>query len=420
MIKFFYTITFIITVSTSFAQKDDVNIHTPEILKYTTELVVPELDIPWGMTFLPDGSMLVTEIKGKLIHFKDGVKTEIKQVPEVYARGQGGFMDVELHPDYKNNGWIYFTYSSTEGEENGGNTALMRAKIKEGTLVNKQILYKGTPNTTKPYHFGSRIVFDNDGFVYFGIGDRGEHFVNPQDITRDGGKIYRLKDDGTMPSDNPFVNEIGAKTAIYSYGHRNPQGMTKHPVTGQIWENEHGPQGGDEINIVRKGKNYGWPVICYGINYDNTILTEGQTYSISIAGHADNGYTEVFEVRIDYNNNGSFSDPGELVHSGSIAIGLMDTITGNFTVPTTAVKNSKACKPALKLIAKQKPFSTTIFCRNLAIFKKPIKSTFFKHLDEYWSPLGGFLRCVRSAATKSRMAQNKKGKCCKAKLKKAA
>ncbi|MFZ1558747.1 MAG: PQQ-dependent sugar dehydrogenase, partial [Saprospiraceae bacterium] len=138
----------------------------------------------------------------------------------------------------------------------------------------KQILYKGTPNTTKPYHFGSRIVFDNDGFVYFGIGDRGEHFVNPQDITKDGGKIYRLKDDGTIPSDNPFVNEIGAKTAIYSYGHRNPQGMTKHPVTGQIWENEHGPQGGDEINIVRKGKNYGWPVICYGINYDNTILTD--------------------------------------------------------------------------------------------------------------------------------------------------
>lgn len=274
MIRFFCSFIFIVIVKACFGQKDDTTINTPKKLNYSTELIVQELDIPWGMTFLPDGSMLITEIKGKLIHFKDGIKTEIKQVPEVYARGQGGLMDVELHPDYKNNGWIYFTYSSSDGDEKGGNTALMRAKIKDDALIEKQILYKGAPNTTKPYHFGSRIVFDNDGYVYFGIGDRGDHFVNPQDITKDGGKIYRLKDDGTIPADNPFVNEIGAKTAIYSYGHRNPQGMTKHPVTGQIWENEHGPQGGDEINIIQKGKNYGWPVICYGINYDNTILTE--------------------------------------------------------------------------------------------------------------------------------------------------
>jgi glucose/arabinose dehydrogenase len=274
MIKYAVYVAFMLFSQMSYTQKEDTTINTPDKISYKTEQVVSGLDIPWGMAFLPDGSLLITEINGKLIHFKNGKKKEIKNVPEVYARGQGGFLDVELHPDYTKNGWIYFTYSASTGQGEGGNTALMRAKLKNGALADKQVLYKGSPNTTKPYHFGSRIVFDNEGYVYFGIGDRGDHFVNPQDITKDGGKIYRLKDDGTIPADNPFVDQAGAKTAIYSYGHRNPQGMTKHPVTGDIWENEHGPQGGDEINIIRKGINYGWPVISYGINYDNTILTD--------------------------------------------------------------------------------------------------------------------------------------------------
>src|SRR5690606_23062272 len=118
-----------------------------------------------------------------------------------------------------------------------------------------------------------RIVFDNDGYLYFTIGERGDRDVNPQDITRDGGKVYRLNDDGTIPGDNPFLSEPNAKKAIYSYGHRNPQGMVLHPETGEVWTHEHGPQGGDEINIVKKGANYGWPVISYGINYDGTTLT---------------------------------------------------------------------------------------------------------------------------------------------------
>jgi glucose/arabinose dehydrogenase len=130
------------------------------------------------------------------------------------------------------------------------------------------------PNTTKGQHFGSRIVFDNDGYVYFSIGERGERDVNPQDITRDCGKIYRLHDDGSVPADNPFVNTENAKTAIYSYGHRNPQGLIKNPETGAIWDHEHGPKGGDEINIIEKGKNYGWPVISYGINYNGTSFTD--------------------------------------------------------------------------------------------------------------------------------------------------
>jgi len=238
------------------------------------ELVVPELTIPWGFVFLPDSSMLITEKEGKIIHFKDGQKLEVQDVPIVYNRGQGGLLDIALHPDYQNNSLIYITYSSSEGEGEGGHTALMRAKFANNSLTEKEVLYKATPNTTKGQHFGSRIVFDNEGYLYFTIGERGERDVNPQDITRDGGKVYRLNDDGSVPADNPFINEPNAKTAIYSYGHRNPQGMILHPETGEIWTHEHGPRGGDEINIIKKGANYGWPVITYGINYVGTSITD--------------------------------------------------------------------------------------------------------------------------------------------------
>tara|TARA_R110000868_G_scaffold57528_6_gene177572 strand:+ start:660 stop:1784 length:1125 start_codon:yes stop_codon:yes gene_type:complete len=254
--------------------ESEVKAEDPTNLSYTTELIVPDLNIPWGMAFLPDGSMLVTEKSGELIHFKDGIKTNIEGAPEVYVRGQGGFLDIEIHPDYENNGWIYMTYSSSEGEGDGGNTALARAKLNGNTLVNFEKLYKAEGNTKKGQHWGSRIKFDNEGYLYFSIGDRGDRDVNPQDITRDCGKIYRLNADGSIPQDNPFVNTANAKTAIYSYGHRNPQGMAKNPVTGAIWVNEHGPQGGDEINIVQKGRNFGWPVISYGINYNGTSFTD--------------------------------------------------------------------------------------------------------------------------------------------------
>tara|TARA_R110002049_G_scaffold252890_3_gene428229 strand:- start:3270 stop:4394 length:1125 start_codon:yes stop_codon:yes gene_type:complete len=254
--------------------ESEVKAEEPVALNYTTELIVPDLKIPWGMTFLPDGSMLITEKSGELIQFKDDVKTNIEGVPDVYVRGQGGFLDIELHPDYQNNGWIYMTYASAEGEADGGNTALTRAKLNGNTLVELEQLYKAEPNTKKGQHWGSRIEFDDEGYLYFSIGDRGNRDENPQDITRDCGKIYRLNDDGSIPADNPFVNTENAKTAIFSYGHRNPQGMAKNPFTGAIWVNEHGPQGGDEINIVEKGKNFGWPIISYGINYNGTSFTD--------------------------------------------------------------------------------------------------------------------------------------------------
>ena len=260
--------------SVSCAQQSENKAKSPESVDFTAEMVIDNLSVPWGMVFLPDGSILVSEQSGELIRFKDGERTSITNVPEVYFRGQGGLLDLELHPDYENNGWIYISYSSPEGDEKGGNTAIMRAKLEGNALVNNEVLYKASPNTTKGHHYGSRIEFDNDGYLFFSAGERGERDVNPQDITRDNGKIYRIHDDGRIPTDNPFVNDETAKKAIYSYGHRNPQGLVKHPESGAIWDHEHGPRGGDEINVIKKGKNYGWPVITYGINYSGTPITD--------------------------------------------------------------------------------------------------------------------------------------------------
>lgn len=240
---------------------------------YTTESIVSGIQIPWGMTWLPDGSMLVTERSGTLYHIINGKKRKVKNVPEVYARNQGGLLDIRLHPNYKTNGWIYMTYSLVSDAERGSHTVLMRAKLQDNALVSIEKLYQGSPNVKTAHHFGSRIAFDNEGYVYFSIGDRGQRDKNPQDLTKDGGKIYRLHDDGRIPNDNPFVDTKNAKTAVYSYGHRNPQGMIKHPITGKIWTHEHGPRGGDELNIITKGVNYGWPVITYGINYSGTTIT---------------------------------------------------------------------------------------------------------------------------------------------------
>lgn len=239
----------------------------PDPKNYTTKIVVDDISVPWGMCWLPDGSMLITELNGELIHFKDDKKTIIKNTPEIYRIGQGGLMDIETHPNYVNNGWIYITYSTSEGKGDGGNTALIRAKLKDEKLTSIEKIYKGNENTTSAQHFGSRIRFDNKGYLYFSIGDRGERKINPQNIYRDGGKIYRLHDDGTIPKDNPFVSDIKAKHGIYSYGHRNPQGMIFNSITNEIWVHEHGPKGGDEINIIIKGSNYGWSEVTYGTNY---------------------------------------------------------------------------------------------------------------------------------------------------------
>jgi glucose/arabinose dehydrogenase len=264
----------VFSLTSCISQENPPEVKTPDQTKFITETVVDGIDIPWGMDFISENEILVTEKKGTLYRVTNGEKAEVSGLPEIYKRGQGGLLDVALHPDYKNNKIIFFTAGvHIEGDE-GGNTALYCGELNENSLSNIKLLYKGNPNTKKGQHWGSRIVFDNKGHLFFGIGDRGNRDANPQDLNRDGGKIYRLNLDGSIPENNPFADQEGALKAVYSYGHRNPQGMTVHPETGEIWENEHGPKGGDEINIIQKGKNYGWPVITYGINYSGTSITD--------------------------------------------------------------------------------------------------------------------------------------------------
>ena len=257
------------------AQENTPPIQTPTETNYTLETVVDGFDIPWGLAFINENEFLATEKSGILYYVSKGQKKEIKGLPPVYVRGQGGLLDVALDPDYKNTARIFFTSGVNIEGDKGGNTALYSARLtKELTLENLQLLYKAVPNTKTAQHWGSRIVFDKEGHVYFTVGDRGNREVNPQDITKDGGKVYRLHLDGSIPSDNPFVGKDEAKEAIYSFGHRNPQGMVVHPQTGAIWAHEHGPRGGDEINIIKAGSNYGWPTITYGINYSGTSITD--------------------------------------------------------------------------------------------------------------------------------------------------
>ena len=246
-------------------------------INYEMELVFEDKNIIWAIEFLNDNSILAAVKSGSIIHFKNGEKIKIKGVPEIYLRGQGGLLDIELHPDFSENKWLYMSYASEENKGEGGNTTIARARLIDDSLEDLEILYKGIPNTRKGQHYGSRMAFDNENYLYFSIGDRGNRNVNPQDIKIDGGKIYRIKDNGTIPSDNPFFYSPGSRKAIFSYGHRNPQGMFKHPKTGEIWTNEHGPKGGDEINIIEKGKNYGWPKITYGINYSGTTITKNKS-----------------------------------------------------------------------------------------------------------------------------------------------
>ncbi|HBQ58135.1 MAG TPA: hypothetical protein DD671_00500, partial [Balneolaceae bacterium] len=209
-------------------------------LEVKAEQVADGITIGWGIDFLPNGDILVTEKSGTLYRISDGeIAAEITEgIPsDLVVNGQGGFMDVTLHPNYEENGWIYFSYASNEGEGEGSNTKIIRAKLENDELTSVESIYKATPNSNRGQHYGSRIVFDDEGYLFFSVGDRGNRDVLPQDITMDGGKIYRLNDDGSVPEDNPFVGKEGLD-AMWSYGHRNPQGMALNPESGVVWAHE--------------------------------------------------------------------------------------------------------------------------------------------------------------------------------------
>jgi glucose/arabinose dehydrogenase len=229
--------------------------------------LVEGLQNPWAIAWLPDGRMLVTERAGRLRIVSKDFKLDPKPVeglPKIVVGGQGGLFEVALHPDYKENGWIYISYSGPG--EGGHGTELMRAKLDDHTLTEQQVLFRLQPKTSSEHHFGGRIVFDGKGHIYLTLGERGDR-NRAQRLDDHAGGLIRLNEDGSVPKDNPFVNTKGAKPEKFTYGNRNMQGAVLHPKTGELWTHEHGPQGGDEINIMRAGRNYGWPVVTYGAEY---------------------------------------------------------------------------------------------------------------------------------------------------------
>jgi glucose/arabinose dehydrogenase len=233
--------------------------------------VAEGLSFPWGLAFLPNGDMLVTERPGRLRIIRHGVlQTDpVAGVPNVVVRAQAGLMDVALHPQFAENGLVYLTYSKP-GQ--GDSPALMRARFDGARLVDGQDIFVADAWSDSGGNTGSRIVFGNDGMIYMSVGDR--HLPkSAQYLGNHSGKILRLRDDGTVPDDNPFVGKPDVRPEIFTYGNRNPQGLAVDPRTGALFENEHGPRGGDEINLLQAGRNYGWPVITYGINYDGSIIT---------------------------------------------------------------------------------------------------------------------------------------------------
>ncbi|HJS43879.1 MAG TPA: PQQ-dependent sugar dehydrogenase [Gemmatimonadales bacterium] len=234
------------------------------------------LEYPWGLAFLPDGRMLVTERPGRLrIVEKDGtLSAPIAGVPAVVADGQGGLLDVALAPDFAQSRTIYLSYSEP-GNGGTAGTSVARARLGENRLENVTVVFRQDPKVSGGAHFGSRLVFTRDGNLFITTGDRQNRpFV--QDLTKLQGKVIRIRPDGSIPRDNPFVNRSDARPEIWSYGHRNIQGAALHPETGQLWTVEHGARGGDELNAPKAGKNYGWPVITYGRDYSGASIGEGQ------------------------------------------------------------------------------------------------------------------------------------------------
>ena len=253
-----------------------------ESLEYTmgTEVWVDGLDIPWAIVFLNQDTALFTERPGKLKMVVQGklIDQPVEGIPEVVAEGQGGLLDVNIDPDYSKNGWIYLSYShrlesTEEGERPPAMTRIVRGRIRNMTWVDEQVIYEAPHDSylTTRHHYGNRIVFDRKGYMYFSIGDRGIQ-DQAQDPTRPNGKIHRIYPDGSIPEDNPFLQQ--GLASLYTLGNRNPQGLSVHPETDEVWSVEHGPLGGDELNLIRVGTNYGWPVITYGSNYDGRPVSE--------------------------------------------------------------------------------------------------------------------------------------------------
>lgn len=271
----------LLVVSLAFASGVDAATVSTKEHRVRIVTVTDGLERPWGLAFLPDGRMLVTERPGRMrVIDRDGKldPVPVAGLPRIDAQGQGGLLDVALHPHYATNGWIYWSYTQTEFFRKNG-TEVARGKLAGGPgtwrMESVEVLFRLAPKSSGGNHFGSRIVFDRAGLMYVTLGERGD-MARAQKLDDHGGKIVRLTDEGKPAPGNPFLGERGARPEIYSLGHRNVQGAAIHPVTGVLWASEHGPQGGDELNVIKAGVNYGWPVITYGVNYvTGTKIGEG-------------------------------------------------------------------------------------------------------------------------------------------------
>jgi len=234
------------------------------------------IEVPWDMDWLPNGDMLVTDRDGQLFRIDEaGKQYTIEGVPQVRIHTQAGLFNVLPHPNFEENNFVYLSYANPKIVKNDTTTTTMvrRYKLQEDKLSEGKLILEAGPYNKRHVHFGARMLFDKENHLFVTVGDRGMRDDNPQDLTRVAGSVHRFNDDGSIPEDNPFLNLPDAIKSIYSYGHRNPQGIAFHPETGELWEHEHGPRGGDEINIIKPGKNYGWPLVSYGINYNGTIFT---------------------------------------------------------------------------------------------------------------------------------------------------
>lgn len=243
-----------------------MGIHAASAAEPEVSVITNTLEHPWGMAFLPQGDLLITERPGRLqrVDPDTGEQVLIGGTPIVAASGQGGLLDVTLHPAFEENRWVYLTWAGHC--ENASATHVGRGRLSGNTLADFETLFVATPCVDSGRHFGSRIIFDEAGFLFMTTGDRGER-DRAQDLSDNNGAVLRLHDDGRIPADNPFVNQADAAPAIYSYGHRNPQGAAIHPETGALWIHEHGPRGGDEINLPMAGENFGWPKTTHGREY---------------------------------------------------------------------------------------------------------------------------------------------------------
>jgi glucose/arabinose dehydrogenase len=237
--------------------------------------IAARLETPWSLALLPDGDMLVTERDaGTLRRIKDGqLEPEpIAGTPEVAAGGQGGLLDIVLHPNFAENRMLYLSYAASG--PGGRGTEVMRARLDGEQLSDAKVIFRAEPKTAGSAHYGSRLLFGPDGTLFITLGDRYAYRDEAQNLGNHLGTIVRLKDDGSVPDDNPFVGKDDAKPEVFSYGHRNSQGIALRPGTSEIWQHEHGPRGGDEVNILKAGANYGWPVITYGIDYSGAIISD--------------------------------------------------------------------------------------------------------------------------------------------------